>query len=136
MKNRKKVLLLAVAGVLILALMIGGILARESVQSCSVYSYTHSNTNSFQANSPGSGWSWRIAVYNTQEGGFLGVHKDSPSNPYILYEVRYQSDGGNIDIDDGHYYYLNTWWGNENEPGSATCTVASVSWNPDKHGGN
>jgi hypothetical protein len=133
MQKQKKILILGLALSLLLALMIGGIVARESVQTCKVYTNTSQFMDSFTAQESGTGWSWGIAVHHSP-GGFLGVRKDSWSNPYILEVTRTYSDGGNIDIDAGHWYGLSTWQGTENWPGSATCVVANVNWNPDKPG--
>ena len=131
MKNRQKALILAVAAGLILTMMIGGIVARESVQVCKVYSRTAGYTEDFVA-IQSNDWSWSID-HHALPYQVVGMSVyDVTANLWLLNNNFINYDcGGNLDITYNHTMRVSTQQGEYSFPGWATCSVQSVLWNPD-----
>lgn len=129
MRNRKKNLVLLAALGLMLALMIGGVVANERIIVVRVFSGTNQNNDQFDAPSGANDWSWSIAHHNNNDNVSLTVGNPQLGNK--LEVVRNYDDGGAlVGIVENYTWYVHTDPGNMDPPGKATCTVANVAWNP------
>ena len=130
MKNRKKTVVLILALGLILAMMIGGIVAEERTQSCVVYTGTSQTSAQFTASSPeGTTWSWAISKARSGTASLTIWDHTSPNWTQILNKQSDEDAGGAITIIDGHTYTLVTTGGSLYPPGIAACSVSEGDYN-------